>query len=180
MLDTMANPNMYNPSMYMPQQQGPTSHVTCGGCQVLLMYPQGASNVRCSRCGTITAAATAGPNTAQIVCNNCRMLLSYPRGAPSVQCALCQHITQVPVYRHVICGNCNIMLMYPDGAESVKCSVCHFVTGVNANRWPGAGGQNPQQPKPETVVVENPPTLDEQGNEIASIAVGVKNEGPAR
>jgi LSD1 subclass zinc finger protein len=136
-------------------------------------------------------------------------------GIRALSCSAC---VQVPVYRHVICGNCSIMLMYPDGAESVKCSVCHFVTGVAHSRW--AGGQPPQpQPKPETVVVENPPTLDEQGNEVcmlllrchqcphatslpcpvlppplaepvplnqlgpsqvASLAVGVKHEGPAR
>lgn len=63
------------------------------------------------------------------------------------------------------------MLMYPLGAQSVKCSVCHFVTHVSqqANWGPSssAGQQQPaQQPKTQTVVVENPPSLDEQGNEV--------------
>jgi LSD1 subclass zinc finger protein len=80
-------------------QPGPHSHITCGGCQTLLMYPQqGASNVRCSRCGHITAAPPApppDPNQAQTVCNGCRVLLAFPRGAQSVQCSLCHTVTQV-------------------------------------------------------------------------------------
>eukprot|EP00877_Chromochloris_zofingiensis_P012136 jgi/Chrzof1/7176/Cz02g13260.t1 len=168
---------------------GPHSHLVCGGCQTLLMYPQqGASNVRCSRCGHITAApspAAQGTDTSQIVCNGCRVLLSYPRGAQSVQCSLCHNITQVPVYGHVVCGGCSIMLMYPLGAQSVKCSVCHFVTNVSQNvPWQSGGssqsqgqGQQSSRPSPkpatQTVVVENPPTLDDQGNEVPNIAVGV-------
>ena len=84
------------------------------------------------------------------------------------------------------------MLMYPLGAQSVKCSVCHHVTGVSQQQqWQGLGGgagaggagggrQQQQQaagkPATETVVVENPPTVDERGNEVANIAVGVKDE----
>jgi LSD1 subclass zinc finger protein len=63
------------------------------------------------------------------------------------------------------------MLMYPLGAQSVKCSVCHFVTNVSQQaNWAasggGGGGQQPGQHKTQTVVVENPPSLDEQGNEV--------------
>lgn len=82
---------------------------------------------------------------------------------------------QVPVYGHVQCGGCSIMLMYPLGAQSVKCSVCHYVTHVSqqANWGPsssGGQGQPAAQPKTQTVVVENPPSLDEQGNEVSSLA----------
>ncbi|GFR43690.1 hypothetical protein Agub_g4799 [Astrephomene gubernaculifera] len=161
-------------------------HLVCGGCQVLLMYPPGASNVRCSRCGHITQAPTsAGADSAQIVCNGCRVLLSYPRGAQSVQCAMCHAVTQVPVYGHLVCNGCSIMLMYPTGAQSVKCSVCHCVTPVTASAPAGSNPAQPQQqqqqpqqasrPKPvQTVVVENPPSVDDKGNEVANIAVGVK------
>jgi len=62
------------------------------------------------------------------------------------------------------------MLMYPLGAQSVKCSVCHYVTHVSqqANWGPSSstGQQQGQQHKTQTVVVENPPSLDEQGNEV--------------
>lgn len=166
--------------MYFMQPGGPHSHVTCGGCQTLLMYPQGASNVRCSRCGHITAAQTAGPDTAQIVCNHCRVLLSYPRGAQSVQCSLCQNITQVPVYGHIVCTGCGIMLMYPLGAQSVKCSMCHAVSTVSqSNSWAAPSTSQPASSKAShTVMVENPPSIDENGNEVANLAVGLQTDQP--
>ena len=63
------------------------------------------------------------------------------------------------------------MLMYPLGAQSVKCSVCHYVTHVSQQaNWGPSGSTGQQQaavqPKTQTVVVENPPSLDEQGNEV--------------
>jgi len=74
----------------------PHSHLECGGCQTLLMYPQGAGNVRCSRCSHVTPAPPASSTEAsQIVCNGCRVLLSYPKGAQSVQCSMCHTITEV-------------------------------------------------------------------------------------
>jgi len=103
---------------------------------------------------------------------------------------MCHTITQVPVYGHLVCGGCSIMLMYPIGAQSVKCSVCHHVTpagappviGPNAQPPAGAGGAGPSgagaRPAApvQTVVVENPCSLDEQGNEVPNIAVGVKQQ----
>lgn len=58
----------------------------------------GASQVRCSRCGHATpdpfTAPRQGP-TAQAACHGCRVVLTFPMGAPSVQCSLCQTVTQV-------------------------------------------------------------------------------------
>eukprot|EP00879_Flechtneria_rotunda_P017045 GHRR01017851.1.p1 GENE.GHRR01017851.1~~GHRR01017851.1.p1 ORF type:complete len:139 (+),score=25.98 GHRR01017851.1:779-1195(+) len=132
-------------------------------------------------------SAADNPDQSQIVCNGCRVLLSYPRGAQSVQCSLCHTVTQVPVYGHVQCGGCSIMLMYPLGAQSVKCSICHYVTNVSqqanwsATNSTAATGQQQAATTPpkslQTVVVENPPSLDEQGNEVANIAVAVKDSG---
>lgn len=77
---------------------------------------------------------------------------------------------QVPVYGHLVCNGCSIMLMYPVGAQSVKCSVCHYVTPVTAATAAagGASGSVPAaRPKTkQTVVVENPPSYDEKGNEV--------------
>lgn len=147
---------------------------------------QGAANVRCSRCQHVTPAPpSASTDTAQLVCNGCRVLLSYPRGANRVQCSICQTVTQVPVYGHLVCGGCSIMLMYPMGAQSVKCSVCQYITPAPPTPAPMAGAMRPAGPpvpprpaKPptQTVVVENPPSLDDAGNEVANIAVGVKQE----
>jgi LSD1 subclass zinc finger protein len=86
------------------------------------------------------------------------------------------------VYGHVHCGGCSIMLMYPLGAQSVKCSVCHFVTNVCPHAaWPPvSSAPGPVQQRPavppksmQTVVVENPPTLDEQGNEVRAMLLQV-------
>lgn len=65
------------------------------------------------------------------------------------------------------------MLMYPLGAQSVKCSVCHFVTHVSqqANWGPSSSGGQQAAPKTQTVVVENPPSLDEQGNEVRGLVL---------
>mmetsp|Transcript_11713 Transcript_11713/g.20830 ORF Transcript_11713/g.20830 Transcript_11713/m.20830 type:complete len:200 (-) Transcript_11713:560-1159(-) len=183
------------PGMAPMSGPAPHSHLVCGGCQTLLMYPQGAGNVRCSRCQVITPAPpTAGVESAQLLCDGCRVLLSYPRGAQSVQCSMCHVVTEVPTYAHVVCEGCSIMLMFLAGAQSVKCSVCHHVTPANSNPAASHGpqGHAPQGhghgPGPSsvtnagthkqvhTVVVENPPTLDEQGNEVANIAVGVKQQ----
>lgn len=190
----MAQMPYYPMQMPGPPAPAPHSHLVCGGCQTLLMYPQGAANVRCSRCTHITPAPPSlNQETTQIVCNGCRVLLSYPRGAQSVQCSMCHTITQVPTYGHVVCGGCSILLMYHLGAQSVKCSVCHAVTPappggaaapppMNPMGPPAAGpsgnpgtSQQASGSKPtQTVVVENPPTLDDDGNEVANIAVGVK------
>jgi len=89
------------------------------------------------------------------------------------------------------------MLMFPLGAQSIKCSVCHCVTpappgGAGPLGGPGGGparpggGGYPQQQQHhhpaahgggagQTVVIENPAAMDEQGNEVPQIAVGVKD-----
>jgi len=76
---------------HTPQSHS-TSQIYCSNrnCRVLLIYPQGASSVHCSLCGTVT------PAQAQLNCRGCRTLLMYPHGAHSVKCTICQHIS--PVY----------------------------------------------------------------------------------
>eukprot|EP00798_Chlamydomonas_sp_ICE-L_P027503 gene27504-4813_t len=106
-------------------------------------------------------------------------------------CNLVRMMQSVPVHSQVVCGGCSILLMFPWGAQSVKCSVCNHVTAAprGGSGAPPAGATPPAAPrKPPTqmVVVENPPTLDEQGNEaaniaaaniaVANIAVGVKSD----
>lgn len=85
---------------------------------------------------------------------------------------------QVPVYGHINCGGCSTMLMYPVEAQSVKCSVCHFVSHVSSSSQSTAATSRPpyNRPRNQTVVVENPSTIDEQGNEVSNIAVGVKTD----
>ena len=73
--------------------------------------------------------------------------------------------------------------MYAFGAASVKCAVCNTVTHVNyslltqpsAQQGPSsssvgdsAGTSSRPQQSHQTVVIVNPPTLDEEGNEVTA------------
>ncbi|DBA92077.1 hypothetical protein WJX77_012306 [Trebouxia sp. C0004] len=172
---------------------GPQSNIVCANCTTLLLYPQGAQNVRCARCGEITPVPLTGGNSAQLTCNNphCRVTLQYPRGASQVQCSLCNTINtamDANQIGHIVCSCCQITLMYAFGAASVKCAVCNTVTQVNhspltqppAQHGPSSGSigdsagasRRPQQSH-QTVVIVNPPTLDEEGNEVEDYVVGV-------
>lgn len=171
---------------------GPQSNIVCANCTTLLLYPQGAQNVRCARCSQITPVPRAGgSDSAQLVCNNqqCRTTLMYPRGASQVQCSLCGTINSSMTANqlgHIVCGCCRITLMYAFGAGSVKCAVCNTVTPVNqstmtvlpAQHGPPSSGTEGESEAPkahptQTVVVANPPSLDEDGNEVEDIVVGV-------
>ncbi|XP_073393493.1 protein LSD1 [Physcomitrium patens] len=181
------------PSMQGGQpQQG---QLICSGCRTLLVYPQGASNVRCALCSSVTQVPSHGTEMAQLVCGGCRTLLMYMRGATSVQCSCCHTVNlamEAPQVAHINCGGCGMTLMYAYGAQSVKCALCQFVTTIT---MPSMRVQLPsisQQPRPpqahggpppaltsshtQTVVVENPMTMDESGKLVSNVAVGVSTD----
>ncbi|XP_013626337.1 PREDICTED: protein LSD1-like isoform X2 [Brassica oleracea var. oleracea] len=122
----------------------------------------------------------------QLVCHGCRNTLLYPRGATNVRCALCNTVNQ---FAHINCGNCRTTLMYPYGASSVKCAVCQFVTNVNLmgngrvpNMPNGAASpgtmlststQSIPPSKTQTVVVENPMSVNGSGKLVSNVVVGV-------
>mmetsp|Transcript_54779 Transcript_54779/g.174034 ORF Transcript_54779/g.174034 Transcript_54779/m.174034 type:complete len:109 (+) Transcript_54779:172-498(+) len=87
-------PQQQQPPQGTPPQTsgGPQSQIICTGCRTLLVYPQGASNVRCALCNQITSVPPAGTEMAQLVCGGCRTLLMYIRGATSVQCSCCNTV----------------------------------------------------------------------------------------
>ena len=182
--------------------QNNQSQIICCGCGTLLFYPQvrhaaercssalvcttdtvaplqlqGASNVRCALCNNVTPVPPAGTEMAQLECGGCRTLLMYIRGASSVQCSVCNTVNlamQANQIAHVNCGGCGITLMYAYGAQSIKCAVCNFVTQGSAGGSSGqgsSGGRVPQ--RPQMVVVENPPTVDDEGKLVSNMAVGV-------
>ncbi|KAK9812310.1 hypothetical protein WJX73_000892 [Symbiochloris irregularis] len=190
-----------------PPGPGASTHIVCDGCQTLLMYPQGAQNVRCARCSHITPVPIMGGNQmAQLVCTNpnCTVVLMYPRGANQVQCSVCGHVNDAMAANqigHLICGCCHVTLMYAWGAQSVKCACCNHVTPVNAHTithpptsnanagasGSGAGAARPPGPTGNAaapgkavhaVYVENPPSLDENGNEVQNLALGVTAANP--
>ncbi|XP_077244615.1 protein LOL2-like [Tasmannia lanceolata] len=169
------------------------SQLVCGGCRNILLYPRGATNVRCAICSTITTVPPEVPSAmAELVCGGCRTLLRYTRGATTVRCSCCQTINLACAAAHVNCGQCQTTLMYPYGAQSVKCAVCHYVTNVGMSNMrvpipvhrPNGASPTPMPstsaPLPhassQTVVVENPMTVDESGKLVSNVVVGVTTE----
>ncbi|XP_026395616.1 protein LOL2-like [Papaver somniferum] len=182
------------------------SQLVCSGCRSVLLYPRGAANVCCAICNTITAPTVPPPgmDMSQLTCGGCRTLLMYARGATSVRCSCCHTINLArppapapapnPV-AHVNCGRCHITLMYPYGAPSVKCAVCQYVTSTGMSApTPNSNGQvnrpnwSSTTPTPmpstsaamrthsQTVVVENPMSVDESGKLVTNVVVGVTSE----
>ncbi|KAK4782130.1 hypothetical protein SAY86_016232 [Trapa natans] len=171
------------------------SQLVCSGCRSILVHPRGASTVWCSICSTITTVPPPGMDMSQLICGGCRTLLMYARGATSVRCSCCNTVNLVPgssQYAHVNCGNCRTMLMYPSGAPSVKCALCQYVTNVDSsnNRMPIPSVRNNGTASSEstpstsssmphstqTVVVENPMSMDESGKLVANVVVGVTTD----
>ncbi|KAJ6980402.1 hypothetical protein NC653_028268 [Populus alba x Populus x berolinensis] len=137
---------------------------------------------------TVTSIPAPGMDLAQLICRGCRTLLMYARGATTVRCSCCHIVNFAPgpnQVAHVNCGNCQTTLMYPNGAPSVKCAVCHYVTNISmanvrvplpANRSSGIGGTMPSTSTTQTVVVENPMSVDESGKLVSNVVVGVTTE----
>ncbi|AEE84322.1 LSD1 zinc finger family protein [Arabidopsis thaliana] len=204
--------------------------LVCHGCRNLLMYPRGASNVRCALCNTINMVPPPPPphDMAHIICGGCRTMLMYTRGASSVRCSCCQTTNLVPessftlLFDNILkvlktklldgpgglahsnqvahapssqvaqinCGHCRTTLMYPYGASSVKCAVCQFVTNVNMSNGrvplptnrpngtacPPSTSTSTPPSQTQTVVVENPMSVDESGKLVSNVVVGVTTD----
>jgi hypothetical protein len=80
--------------------------------------------------------------------------------------------------------------MYPSGAPSVKCAICHYVTHVNMGNarvpipvhrpngtiMPSTSTAMMPHSRSQTVVVENPMSVDESGKLVSNVVVGVTTE----
>lgn len=141
-------------------------------CRVQLMYPRGALHVQCSLCGTLNDAQQAN-QLGHVACGGCHTTLMYAYGAQSVKCAVCNHVTPVASR-----SGPPISPYQPPHQQP-----------VHQQQWPGGGPGMPSQSgasggdssKPmQAVLVENPPTLDEGGNEVQNVALGLtpKQEKP--
>lgn len=168
------------------------SQVVCYGCRSLLMYPSGATNVCCAVCNTVTSVPPPVTEMSQLICGGCRTLLMYTHGATSVRCSCCHTVNLAPApdIAHVNCGNCRTTLMYPYGAPSVKCAVCQYITNVNMGNvrvpipmhrpsgvttsasMPSSSAALPNS-QSQTVVVENPMSVDKSGKLVSNLVVGV-------
>ena len=139
-------------------------------------------------------AVPPGAEMAQLICGHCRTLLMYAHGATSVQCSCCSTVNlaiEANHVAHVNCGNCFTTLMYPYGAPSVKCALCHFVTNVGeisnmrmpllaqrplavATMAPASSSTRPTRSQMQTVVVDNPMTVDERGKMVNNVGTAGK------
>ncbi|KAJ7551099.1 hypothetical protein O6H91_07G133700 [Diphasiastrum complanatum] len=183
------------PHAAMQHSASSQSQLICSGCQTWLLYPQGATNVRCALCSYVTTIPPHGSDMARLVCGGCHTLLMYLRGATSVQCSCCHTVNYAMDVNHlayVNCGGCNTTLSYAYGAQSVRCALCQFVTAVPMSSMPlPLQMQRPHfvpppqlspismpspRPQTQTVVVENPMTLDESGKLVSNVAVGVTTD----
>ncbi|MBA0724003.1 hypothetical protein Golax_020714 [Gossypium laxum] len=86
---------------------------------------------------------------------------------------------------HINCGHCRTTLMYPYGAPSVKCAICQYVTNVGTGnaRAPfcvnrpnqiASAGTMPSTSTSQTVVVENPMSVDESGKLVNIVIIMAK------
>ncbi|KAI4368044.1 hypothetical protein MLD38_016653 [Melastoma candidum] len=161
------------------------SQLVCSGCRSTLLYPRGATNVRCALCSIITPVPPPGMEMAQLYCRGCRTLLMYTRGATSVRCSCCHTVSLAPnttsQFAHINCGNCRTVLMYPYGAPSVQCALCQYVTNTANPSTSPVPPQRPDSapsssPSSQTVVVENPMSVDESGKLVSNVVVGVTTD----
>ncbi|XP_054802767.1 protein LSD1-like [Prosopis cineraria] len=167
------------------------SQLVCSGCRSVLLYPRGATNVCCALCNAITSVPPPGMEMSQLCCGGCRTLLMYTRGATSVRCSCCHTVNLAPA--HIHCGNCRTTLMYPYGATSVRCAVCQYITDTsrtngrvpnpvhrpngttNSGTAPSTSTSMPHS-QGQTVVVENPMSVDASGKLVSNVVVGVTTE----
>ncbi|KAH1048783.1 hypothetical protein J1N35_039567 [Gossypium stocksii] len=166
------------------------SQIVCSGCRSNLLYPRGATNVCCALCNTITQVPLPGMDMGQLICGGCRTLLMYARGGTSVRCSCCHTLNLAPApnqIAHINCGHCRTTLMYPYGAPSVKCAICQYVTNVGTGnaRAPfcvnrpnqiASAGTMPSTSTSQTVVVENPMSVDESGKLVSNVVVGITTD----
>jgi hypothetical protein len=96
----------------------------------------------------------------------------YPLGAQSVKCSVCHHVTGVSQHAP-----------WQGLGGSGGGSGAGAPAGAGGSGGGGAGGPprqqqqgQGQQSQKQTVVVEQPPSVDEQGNEVPNIAVGVQED----
>jgi LSD1 subclass zinc finger protein len=165
-----------------PVNQDTMAQLQCNSCRTVLMYPRGAMQVQCSLCQTLNDAQQAN-QLGHVVCGGCQITLMYAFGAQSVKCALCNHVTSLASSRPP----------QPSTQHSHHHHHHHPPPHHHApypSRTPAAPYHQPQQQqqqqgqdgvaiaslnKPvQAVLVENPPSLDESGNEIQNVSLGVK------
>ncbi|XP_051200847.1 protein LOL4 [Lolium perenne] len=119
------------------------------------------------RCNTSETTATMS----ELICTGCRSLVTYNRSAACIRCSRCNTSNSTRSASQVVtltCGRCRTMLAYPPGASTVACAMCKHVNHVRSQ-----GSSAPPDAWPQTVLVENPRTMNDKGKLVSNVAVGV-------
>ncbi|PPS00625.1 hypothetical protein GOBAR_AA20037 [Gossypium barbadense] len=152
----------------MLTSQGPVdmqSQIVCSGCRSNLLYPRGATNVCCALCNTITQVPLPGMDMGQLICGGCRTLLMYARGGTSVRCSCCHTLNLAPglPIPH------SIFLIFQTG--NARAPFC-----FNRPNQIASAGTMPSTSTSQTVVVENPMSVDESGKLVSNVVVGITTD----
>lgn len=104
--------------------------LVCHGCRNTLVYPRGATNVRCALCNTINMVPHHPPPP-----HHHHGIILFSINTMPLQLFLwlgwvlnTAHVGMDMA--HIVCGGCRTMLMYTRGANSVRCSCCQTVNLV--------------------------------------------------
>uniref|UniRef100_A0A453S064 Zinc finger LSD1-type domain-containing protein n=3 Tax=Triticinae TaxID=1648030 RepID=A0A453S064_AEGTS len=125
------------------------------------------------RCTSSVNYQTETATMSELICNGCFSLVLYNRTAANVRCSRCNMLNSTrsaSQYAHLKCGGCRTTLMYPPGASTVGCATCHHVNPVRAQ---GSSAPPDAHARPQTVLVENPRTMNDKGKLVSNVAVGV-------
>ncbi|XP_062191094.1 protein LOL4-like isoform X2 [Phragmites australis] len=152
------------------------NQLICSGCKRVLQYRRGTAGVCCPGCNTFTSVNPSGAEMSEIVCSRCYTLLIYNRGAANIRCPNCSMVNSTRSGAnqicHLSCGHCRTTLAYQLGASTVGCPTCRYVNPVRNNTG-GSARPAPSDARPQTVLVENPKTLDEKGRLVSNVVVGI-------
>jgi LSD1 subclass zinc finger protein len=124
---------------------------------------------------TRATAAVQANHVAHLQCQGCRTWLMYAHGARSVCCAICEAITRTAPDGPMPAAASAMQPLPHGGAGARVPPLAQISLGPSGNgASPGshAGGAGTaaaaSQPEMPAVVVQNPPSVDDQGNEVSS------------
>ncbi|GJQ10076.1 hypothetical protein GpartN1_g1867.t1 [Galdieria partita] len=123
---------------------------TCYGCNRFIIFPSGATSVRCGGCGTITVMTPRNMLSSAISSSNVTSRRSTPANQRQESSRFQETLSNAPSRtshvatatnsldsfnvdrsrptRHCICRKCGIRLLFQGSPQRVQCGSCGFVT----------------------------------------------------
>ena len=175
----------------LPPPVSQDAQLHCTGCRTLLMYPRGSLQVQCSICGSLNDAQQSN-QLGHVMCGGCNVQLMHAYGAQSVKCAVCNHVTpaaarpppppSMPQQQHQQQQQPQPYNRYqqqqqqpPRRPPQQQPPPYYYPQQQQPQAQPPR--ISAQENKPAPVLVENPPSLDDSGNEVQNVSLGVAPRG---